>query len=316
MTIKMFIKKVIKKIVPNLLGSLKKTAIVWDQTDTADSSEYWWNFPIIRDYILNYVTGDSKLSWYTKQIQDRKTPFGRVLAFGDGKGMAAEAHILRKDVSEVVYLNIAGGEGKRFKNLMKEHSCPHKFVLADANTFDYKSLGKFDTIIDVGAFHHFEDFDRIFPMLNDCLADDGLMYIDEYVGPSKWVFTKPIIDIINEELNTLPQELVKNRQQVVQQEYIDLWISAQEPSEGVRSAELDSMLLKYFKLEQSNFFGGTLVQPFFYTSNLKPCRLNIPNWHKTDEGKHHLERLVKKEHELIKSGKIGADYKYYVLSKK
>ncbi len=312
----MTIKTFIKKVAPNLLGNLKKTAIVWDVTETADSSEYWWNFPIVRDYILTYVTGNPKLSWYAKQIQDRKTPFGRILAFGDGKGMAAEAHITKADVTEVIYLNIANGEGERFKKLMKEHNCPHQFIKADANTFNYQSLGKFDTIIDVGAFHHFENFERIFPMLNDCLTEDGLLYVDEYVGPSKWVFTQHIIDIINEELNTLPQELVKNSRQVVQKEYIDLWSSAQDPSEGVRSAELDEMLLKNFKLEQSNSFGGTFLQPFFYTSNLKPCRLNIPNWHKTDKGKLHLERLVKKEHELIKSGKIGMDYKYYVFSKK
>ena len=39
---------------------------------------------------------------------------------------------------------------------------PCHFIKSDANKYDYLKLGNFDTIIDIGAFHHFRKFNFYF----------------------------------------------------------------------------------------------------------------------------------------------------------
>lgn len=309
-------KSVLKKTFFNFIN-LKKTAQFWDQTDTAASSEYWWNNKIIRAFIQKEITKDPSMSWYTKKIQERQTPFGRILTFGDAHGMAAEAFLTKRDTTEIIYLNISKGEGINFKKKMEELgiNIPCSFIHADANTFNYSSLGLLDTIIDVGAFHHLENFEYIFPQLNNQLQSDGIVYVDEYVGPSKWEFNQSVIEIINHWLKTLPDDLIACSKKVCQDDFKQLWKSIGDPSEGIRSGDIDCMLRKYFNLVEATSFGGTLLQPFFLTSHLKPCRLNIHNWRNTEIGKLESDRLVHIENKMINSGEIQKDYIYYVFKK-
>ncbi|MCK5056345.1 MAG: class I SAM-dependent methyltransferase [Candidatus Aminicenantes bacterium] len=317
MNIRNFLTRALRKIIPGF-SALKKTAQFWDQTDTASSIDYWGNNKVIREFIQKEITGDASLSWYTKTIRERPTPFGRILTFGDGHGMGAEAFLTKRDTTEIIYLNISNGEGTRFKKKMEELDIdiPYSFIQADANSFDYASLGFFDTIIDVGAFHHFENFEYIYPQLNNQLKPDGIMYVDEYVGLSKLGFEQHVIDIINKLLTSLPEDLIACQKKVFQNDYKQLWKRSNDPSEGIRSGDLDRMLRRYFKLVEATSFGGTLLQPFFLTSQLNPCRLNIKNWHHTEIGKMESDRLVRLENKLINSGEIKKDYIYYILKKK
>jgi SAM-dependent methyltransferase len=316
MKVRGLLTRVLRKI--SHFADLKKTAQHWDQADTATSTEYWWNFKIVRNFIQKNITGDASLSWYTKRIRERLSPFGRTLAFGDGIGIAAEAYLTKRDTTEIVYLNISTGELTRVKKRMEELgvNIPCSFIHADANTFDYSSLGFFDTIADVGAFHHFENFEFIFLQLNKQLKADCFMYVDEYVGPSKWEFKQPIIDIINHWLTSLPGDLIACPKKVTQDDFIKLWKQCGDPSEAIRSNDLDRMLRFYFEPIEATSFGGTLLQPFFLTSHMNPCRLNINNWHHTEIGTSELERLVLIENQLINSGEIPKDYVYYIFKKK
>lgn len=316
MKIKYYLILILKKFL-SLFLKKKKAAIFWDENETSTMVAYWWNNKIIREMIQKRITGEVSLSWYTKKIQERSTPFGRVLCFGDGYGMAAEAYLTKKDATEIIYLNISKGEGERFGRKMKElnMNIPFSFIKADANKYDYSLLGHFDTIIDVGAFHHLQNFEYVFPQLNNQLKPDGIMYVDEYVGLSKLGFEQSIIDNINHWLESLPESLIANRKPVKQKDFIHLWIRTNDPSEGVRSGDLNQMLRLHFDLVEAVSFGGTLLHPFFLTSVLNPCRLNINNWHQTDEGKSETVRLVEFEQEMIASGKIPQNYMYYIFKK-
>ena len=300
------------------LSKLRRTAATWDVVDTGACPEYWGNFQIVRSLTQKRITGDADLSWFTMQVRKRQTPFGRVLAFGDGKGMAAEAAVVRKDTSEIVYFNISQGECQRFLKLIKDNriDAPVCCIVGDANTFDFSSLGIFDTIISVGAFHHMIKFDRIFSQLNHILAAEGLIYVDEFVGPRKWRFSRRLRWRINDLLSTLPESLVLSRKPVKPWDYFVLWHRANDPSEAVRSDRLAAAIECNFTVKESEHFGGSLLFPFFQTSHMLPCRLNIPNWHETPAGAAELQRLVTIENHLIESGTLTKNYLYYVLGKK
>ena len=312
-----YVKKVYRSIF-NFKKNLDITAQCWDESSTAADPTYWWNLPVIRSEIQKRITGNGEVSWYTKEIRERKTPFGRILCFGDGKGMAAEAWQTKRDTKEIIYMNISPGEGKRFEKLMNEVGCyiPYKFVKADANKFDYSVLGKFDTIIAVGTFHHLYNFYEIFRQLNDQLNENGILYADEYVGPSKWKYDSKVIDIINNLLHNLPNELIARRKKVKQKDFSYLWINCGDPSEAIRSSKLDQELRNHFSLIEAVHFGGSLLLPFFMTSQMSPNRLKVNNWYDTETGKVEAKKLVELEEKLIQKGELKPDYMYYKLGKK
>ena len=115
---------------------------------------------------------------------------------------------------------------------------------------------------------------------------------------------------------TLPETLIANRKPVNQRDFTRLWKQSNDPSEGIRSGDLDRMLRENFHLVEATSFGGTLLHPFFLTSFLKPCRLNIQNWHQTEVAKSETARLVLVELEMIKSEKIPKNYLYYIFRKR
>jgi len=307
-----------KIVLRPFLSKLRRTAAHWDALETSTIPDYWGNFHIVRTMTQKRITGDAELSWYTWQVHKRQTPFGRVLAFGDGKGMAAEAALVRKDTSEIVYFNISEEECRRFLKLVSENriTVPSRCVVGDANTFDLSSLGIFDTVISVGAFHHMEKFDRIFSQLNRILAPAGLIYVDEFVGPRKWRFGRRQRGLINELLRSLPETLVHSRKPVKPWDFYVLWHRANDPSEAVRSDQLKAAIERNFAVRESDHFGGSLLFPFFQTNHMRPFRLNIPNWHNTPEGSSEHRRMIMLENQLIESGSMPKDYLYYVLGKK
>lgn len=312
------LKKILKFILRPLIPKLRRTAATWDAIQTSIAPEYWGNFKVVRELTQKRITGDTNLSWYTMQIQKRVNPFGRVLAFGDGKGMAAEAAIVRKNTSEIVYFNISNEECQRFLKLVTENkiTVPVRCFIGDANTYNFHDLGNFDTIISVGAFHHMKNFNKIFSHLNDILAPDGLIYIDEFVGPRKWSFNRRVRRQINELLSSLPATLVLDRRPVRIWDFFILWLRANDPSEAVRSDKLKAAIELKFKVQESDHFGGSLLFPFFQTSYMRPHRLNIPNWHNTEVGIFKLKELVMLENQLIESSTLSKNYMYYVLQKK
>ncbi|TFG79673.1 MAG: methyltransferase domain-containing protein [Chrysiogenales bacterium] len=322
----MVIRKLAGKVLPRKLRSylgshllnLRKTAWVWDQIETAKASEYWWNFNAVRAINLKRITGDAALSWYTWQIAKRETPFGRILAFGDGKGMAIEAALTKKDVTEVIYVNISHVECQRFNDLFVQNSItvPHHCIVADANHYDYRWLGRFDTIISVGLFHHLRNFEKIFPRLNDVLNVSGTLFADEFIGPSQWRYEGRIIEQVNEIISALPACLVLDRSIVKGEDYHRLWKICGDSSESVRSGELHQALTDHFSVLETSHFGGTILFPLFQTTYMTPKRLNVPNWHETEEGRNEIARLAVLEESLIEAHGVPPHFHYYVLGKK
>lgn len=306
----------------NFLGrhflNIKKTAWVWDQIETAKASEYWWNFSAVREVNHQRITGDAALSWFTWQIAKREKPFGRILAFGDGKGMAAEAALTRKDVSEVIYMNISKEECRRFCDLFSQNgiTIPHRCIVADANHFDYSRIGPFDSIISVGLFHHLHNFEQIFPQMNDALTDSGILYADEFTGPSQWRYEGRIVELVNEILSALPADLVLDRSPVKGEDYHHLWKICGDPSESIRSGELHQALTGCFSVLEATHFGGTILFPLFQTSYMKSQRLNVPNWHETEAGRTEIRRLAAMEEDLIEARRVPTHFRYYILGKK
>ena len=141
------------------------------------------------------------------------------------------------------------------------------------------------------------------------------MYVDEYVGPSKLEFDEKVICIVNEWLRMFSADLVPCNREVEVRDYNNLYTRCGDLTEAVRSADLDIMLRRNFRVIEATPFGGTLLQPFFLTACLKPPRLKIKSWLESESGQKASLDLARREMALLNSKKIPADFMYYVLQK-
>jgi SAM-dependent methyltransferase len=216
-------------------------------------------------------------------------------------------------------MNISEGEGERAGETIRKAEVPvsYHFVKADANQFDFSTLSPdFDTIISVGAFHHLENFEAIFPQLNRLLKTDGILYADEYIGPTKWSFDRLIVEMINRLLCVLPPELIVYRNEVSVKDFTRLSKNSPDQSEAVRSSDLDQTLRSHFDLIEFISFGGSILYPLFLTAQFRPCRLNISNWNRTMIAQTWVKRIVLMEELLENAGLIRPCYGYFKFRKK
>jgi hypothetical protein len=71
-----------------------------------------------------------------------------------------------------------------------------------------------------------------------------------------------IIRIINQWLLALPDDLVLSREPILPMDFLELWKTSDDPSECVRSADLDPLIPKHFDVDQVMCVGASLDGAF------------------------------------------------------
>jgi SAM-dependent methyltransferase len=64
--------------------------------------------------------------------------------------------------------------------------------------------GAFDVIIADNSLHHFTPLEPLLRRIHDALAPDGIFYLNEYVGPSRFQWTDRQMRAVNDLLARLP----------------------------------------------------------------------------------------------------------------
>ena len=118
----------------------------------------------------------------------------------------------------------------------------------------------YDLIVLKMAFHHIERIEYFVELFDKVLADDGVIYFDEYVGPKRFQFAQFDIDVCNSILKSLPLELQKdinNRTHVVGRPNLQKFVKI-DPSEAVRSDEMFPLLADKFNPVIIKNYGGNI----------------------------------------------------------
>lgn len=126
----------------------------------------------------------------------------------------------------------------------------------------------FDLIVARNFLHHIVDLEDVVERFSQFLSDDGLLYFDEYVGPNRWQWTEVQLEIAERMLAAIPRSLrrdvtgFREYKDKVGRPPIEAMI-AMDPSESVRSAEVEECVMRRFKWVERRPFGGTLLAPVF-----------------------------------------------------
>jgi SAM-dependent methyltransferase len=269
-----------------------------------------WQHPTIQAAVNKRISGDERVSQlaHFKQTYAAK-PFNLALSIGCGLG-TFERDCVRAGVCErLIGIDLASERIEAAKvKVEPAYQGRIDFQVASISTFvPPKGI---DLIIARMVLHHISDLEQVLDKLARILAPGGVIYFHEFVGPNRWQWTDKQLALCNRIFATFPQEL--RRDLTGFQEYkqhigrppVERMIEL-DPSESIRSAEIERALKKRFTWIERKSYGGTLLNPIF-------SRI-MGNF----ESREDLVKLViEMEDILIEEGVIPSDHVWGVLRHK
>ena len=273
----------------------------------------WTGIPEIH---LNHnfrVTGDRNAYWIT-WLRDRYFTggfAGDTLSLGCGEG-----HLDRifKDCGftfrSFTGLDISPRAVERARELAAERgglAPTTTYATGDLNT-DTLPANAFDFIYFFQSLHHIEQLEHALGQCAAALRPGGLLMVNEYVGPSRFQWTPKQKSMADTLIMMLPPELRidllagDGRLKTVSVSPTVEEMILGDPSESVRSGEIERVLQQYFEVVADKPWGGTLTYLVFenIAGNFNPAN----PYHKSI-----IELLIHHENQLIDLQVLPSDFK-------
>jgi len=290
------------------MDNIAKTAKFWDQVEVSRPKQFW-DLPVVQKYRNRLVSENEDLGyleWFAEKYV--KNPAKKGISIGCGSGQMDRTAIKLGLAGKMVGIDIAPNRLQKAEELSA--GMPIEYFQQDLNRIHLKR-DSYDFAICKTILHHIENLEHVLGELRKALVWGSLIYVDEYVGPKRFQFSEKVLSVADKVLQEIPSELrqlhyapfeIKTKINRINAENL----IAADPSEAVRSNEIDRMLKKYFNVLEERGAGGSLL-----------FRLMDGICHNFDAGnkKHNqiLKLLCDFEERLIKEKVIPEIFKVYVL---
>lgn len=291
-----------------------RVAQAWSHTN--DVPKNWWDIPEVEKRWNYLITGESETEPYAyvaaKYFSGRDKLNAISLGCGGGgrelKWVATGKirHIDAYDVSQerIVHANAQAAKAGLADRV--------NYRVADVFDLEIQSES-YDAILLEGALHHFSPLQDILQSINRWMKSDGYVIVNEYVGPSRFQWTKRQLEIVNGILSIMPVEyrtMLPNGK-VKAKVYRPGWLSMylNDPSEAAESSLILPVLNKMFDVVELREYGGMILPLLFK---------NIAhNFIARDEATLRILKLLFAiEDELMRCKEIQSHYIYAICRKR
>jgi SAM-dependent methyltransferase len=215
----------------------------WDSLQHhTDTSEIWMAHPLVRAAINRRVTGDPNVWPLPALLNGRHFRTGLSIGCGTG-GLERSLAGIVAEMTGIDSSEPALEEARRLGPGIR-------YIAADAWSF---LPGKtYDAIFFHQSLHHFDRLDELMMLVRNALAPGGMLYIDEYIGPSRneWNFSRLFGP--NLVYRMLPSGT--RRAKIVRAP-----INREDPTEAIRSSQIVSAVEDHFTIETRRNYGGHLL---------------------------------------------------------
>ena len=162
-------------------------------------AQFWLANDQIREAVNTIITGSPNrwpLEWFCDRFA-ATLPLGHAAVIGCGTGNL-ERDLLAKQIVEcVTAVDIAGATVEYARTAAAEAGVAERieYVVGDGVALLQQRPGTFDGIFFHGALHHFASVRHMLRTTREALRPNGLLYLDEYVGPSmhQWTWRRLVI---------------------------------------------------------------------------------------------------------------------------
>ncbi|MGH6824162.1 class I SAM-dependent methyltransferase [Methyloceanibacter sp.] len=246
----------------------EKVSKHWGKRRTGvHSRNHWLNHPLTRAHLCTRISGDPKKGSLDHWIHDYiPKPIESALSVGCGFGAFERSliknnvtqHVLGIDLSrDAIAAAEAAAEAEGLSDRITYRSL-------DLNSYELPEAG-YDAIFGISSFHHIFALESVFCNCRQALKPNGLMFLDEYIGPSRWQLSETAFETMNAILAILPERYRQRLETdpILTKQQIDpppiSWFEENDPSESIRSSEIMNVLKLYFDVLDFRGYGGGLT---------------------------------------------------------
>ena len=233
----------------------------WDRevsTPVTPPAHSWTAHPAVRHYINRSIGGEDgtwPLDWFQKRYP--ALVFDRALSVGCGSG-ALERDLVRRGIARSVEAFDASPvsiEIARETAIKEGLGGAIAYSIADFNAAEL-ARNAYDLVCFHQSLHHVQALEHLLFHVRRALRPGGMLYLDEFVGPSRTYWNDRTIEWYRALYHFFPREV----------RYFDEFampIQEEDPSEAIRSSEILSRLLVGFSIEEFRGYGGNLLAMLF-----------------------------------------------------
>jgi SAM-dependent methyltransferase len=234
---------------------LAATARFWGRVAEGHELTTWLHEPVIRRYVNACISGDPNV-WPMDALAPSFGPIRDALSLGSGAGVL-ERHLRRSGICEsITGIDISERSLEIARRAARDEGLDFiRYVRGDFNALDLAGQ-TYDAIFCQQSLHHVARLERCLDAMAGALAPRGLLYLDEYVGPSRSEWGKHVIEGADAVYRSLP-ERVRRRS------HLALPVDRRDPSEGVRSSEIVREVSRRFEIENRRDYGGTFLSVIY-----------------------------------------------------
>jgi SAM-dependent methyltransferase len=295
-------------------GGLRRTSEHWAEElqrrlDVQAPIVQWFHLDAVQARMNFKVTGDPNRDPYQHfldvlKARGRRLPVERSLTLGSGSGVLERGlckydFCRRHDGYDISEANVRHARHEAEKaGLNHLH-----YEVADINSLGLPP-NTYDTAWFTMAAHHIEALEHVFGQLRRALKPNGMVFLNEYVGPNRFQWTSRQLEAINKLLKILPESYRRRPDGSIKTEETRPLIRevlGLDPSEAVRSADVLPALEREFRIVERKDYGGTVLHmllhqiAFHFQSNDSQTRM-------------YLRKLFQAEDKLIASGELPSDF--------
>ena len=250
---------------------------------------YWTAYPRVREYVNEQITGNGwlwplvvlKAGWAFK-------PLPRVISIGCGTGALERELRNFNAASDITAYDVSKAAIREAKRLARSEGYKGiKYRVADCNDL-HLPVSRYHGAFFHASLHHIADPDKLLEEVNKALEPQGLVYVDDYVGPSR--------DEWSDEHLTHARELFKLVPDEVKILDVNPPFDYTDPSEMIRSSRTLPALRERFDILHYRPYWGNVLFPILCA--VDGAMFQQPQYAEV------IEQLIAAEKDLVARGEI------------
>jgi O-antigen biosynthesis protein len=228
--------------------------------------EIWMSHPLARARINERISGRADV-WPTGWLRERigRRPIRRALSIGCGIGNL-ERDLARQEIVErCVGVDTAPRCIDEARSRASSEGLADRLEYTVADAWEALSQATdLDAVFFHGSLHHFRGHDELLWRVASALAPGGILYLDEYVGPSRDEWRARNLILPNVIYRLLPSPVRRAR-------LVRAPINRDDPTEAVESSRILPALSRAFSRVERRDYGGNLLSLLYPNLNRPPA---------------------------------------------
>lgn len=271
----------------------------WDAGAPGEPEDrYWGSQPLVRRAINRRVTGDPNrwpMEWFAQKHVPEALPLG--LSVGCGTGLLERDVFLKGVCQRVEGVDFSPEAIAEAKRGAEEEGLARRldYRVEDINAIRLPRE-RYDIVFFHGSLHHIRNVEGVMEEVRAALKPGGLIFLDEYMGPSRSEWTDAEWGFARSAFDGLPEEL-KNRAELA------IPLPMDDPSESIRSSAILPAAKRLFEILEDRPYGGNILWFVF------PC-MDMARLREDRTGA--LSRLIALEDHLLEKGWVDSYFRVLV----